>query len=293
MDEILIKLESMRKKAMTFVLIAAALMIAGFVLVTTVGFLAFPLIIAGVVFIFVSVKASKNFAREYKSHIVSATLNEIFTDMQFSPKNGISCGTIDATGMMNTGDRFSSNDLITGKYNGVDFCQSDVHIEVESTDSDGNTTYSTLFQGRWMIFEFNKTFHCDMQVVAPFFGAAKRKGGLFSRKENKMPRVKFENETFNKAFHVYAHDQQEAFYIMTPHMMEAILTLKQKCKSPIMLLFVGGSLHVAVNNHKDAFEPHLFRKIVPEKEKEYILSDIRVITDFVDEMKLDNDIYKQ
>ena len=32
---------------------------------------------------------------------------------------------------------------------------------------------------------------------------------------------------------------------------------------------------------------------VTEKEKEYILSDIKVITDFVDEMKLDNDIYKQ
>ena len=119
MDEILIKLESMRKKAMTFVLITVVLIIAGFVLVNTVSFLAFPLIIAGVVFIFVSVKASKNFSCEYKSHIVSATLSEIFTDMQFSPKNGISCSTIDATGMMNTGDRFTSNDLITGKYNGV------------------------------------------------------------------------------------------------------------------------------------------------------------------------------
>ena len=293
MDEIFAELENRRKKASALIIPGVILFILGILAAIIFGSVS-PLIIIAVAIILLIIGAVqyKKFASVYKEKVVKGVLGEVFDNLVFEPKSGISYETVSATGMMNMGDRFSSNDLITGTYHGVGFMQSDVHIEEESTDSDGHTSTYTLFRGRWMIFDFNKTFHCDLQIISRRFTAARRKGGIFSKKENKMPKIELENEEFNKAFTVYAHDTTEAFYILTPHMQEALLNLYRSMKSPIMLMFCGGNLHIAAHTGKDAFEPNLTRKLVPEKERAFILADTKIITEFVDEMKLDNDIYK-
>ena len=291
------EMEAMRKKALTLLLGGLALLVATFALVIIFQTPIFALLfIPAVASLILSGKANKQFAAAFKQSVVLDSLSAVFTDLTFEPALGISREEIRETEMMQTGDRFSSNDLISGQYNGVSFRQSDVHIENESTDSEGHTSYTTIFRGRWMVFDFNKTFVSDLQVVGRHFGANKRKGngffGLFASKEKKMEKIELENEAFNKQFTVYAHDTTEAFYLLTPHMMEAMLRLREGIGSPIMLLFFRGQLHVAVNNGKDAFEPSLFRAYDPAREAEAVLADTRVITSFVDEMRLDNDMFK-
>lgn len=291
------EMEAMRKKALTLLLGGLALLVATFALVIIFQTPIFALLfIPAVASLILSGKANKQFAAAFKQSVVLDSLSSVFTDLTFEPALGISREEIRETEMMQTGDRFSSNDLISGQYNGVSFRQSDVHIENESTDSEGHTSYTTIFRGRWMVFDFNKTFVSDLQVVGRHFGANKRKGngffGLFASKEKKMEKIELENEAFNKQFTVYAHDTTEAFYLLTPHMMEAMLRLREGIGSPIMLLFFRGQLHVAVNNGKDAFEPSLFRAYDPAREAEAVLADTRVITSFVDEMRLDNDMFK-
>lgn len=294
MDEIFAELEAKRKQAAGFaipgIIIFVLGLVAAFVRLSPIIFAV--LMVAGIVLIIIGGVKNKKLAAVYKEKVVKGVLSEVFDNLVFEPTMGISYETVHATGMMNTGDIFSSNDLITGSYHGVGLTQSDVHIEEESTDSDGHRSTYTIFRGRWMIFDFNKTFHCDLQIISRHFAAAKRKGGIFSKKENKMPKVELENEEFNKAFTVYAHDTAEAFYILTPHMQESLLKLHKNMKAPIMLMFCDGKLHIAVNNGKDAFEPNLTRKLEPERERSFILADTKVITEFIDEMKLDNDIYK-
>lgn len=291
------EMEAMRKKALTLLLGGLALLVATFALVIIFQTPIFALLfIPAVASLILSGKANKQFAAAFKQSVVLDSLSSVFTDLTFEPALGISREEIRETEMMQTGDRFSSNDLISGQYNGVSFRQSDVHIENESTDSEGHTSYTTIFRGRWMVFDFNKTFVSDLQVVGRHFGANKRKGngffGLFASKEKKMEKIELENEAFNKQFTVYAHDTTEAFYLLPPHMMEAMLRLREGIGSPIMLLFFRGQLHVAVNNGKDAFEPSLFRAYDPAREAEAVLADTRVITSFVDEMRLDNDMFK-
>lgn len=293
MDEIFTHLKQLKSRALLFTVITlasvAALFLVAILFQSPICIIfAIPVVICSIM----TAKTSKAYSKYYKANVVKGILAEVIDDLKFDPHDGISRELVRSTEMMNTGDRFRSNDLISGKYKNVGFRQSDVHIEVESTDSDGHTSYSTLFQGRWITLNFNKDFRCDMQIVAKYFGASKRKGGLFASKEEKLNKIEFENEIFNKTFKTYAQDQQEAFYLMTPHMMEAILKLKEDLKAPIMLMFVGGVLHIAVNNHKDAFEPKIFGKLDPQTERARILGDIGVVTAFIDGMALDRDIYK-
>lgn len=292
MEELETRLRQLQKKAGISVgglMLSIVLAIVLFLLAGALGFLG---IAAAVVFGIFAARNSKRYTTYYKENVVKAALAEVFTDMTFEPKFGISREVVASTRMIQMGNRYSANDLITGKYHEVAFTQSDVCIEDETTDSKGNTSTTTLFKGRWMIFEFNKEFRCDLQVISKHFFSSRRKGGLFTKKEERLHKVEFEDEAFNKEFKVYAQDEQEAFYLLTPQIMQALMALRAGMRAPIMLMFVGGRLHIAVYNGKDAFEAKLFGKLDLSQEKARILADTRVITDFVDGMAMDRDLYK-
>lgn len=237
--------------------------------------------ILGIVGIFFAVRALKQYTAEYKEKVVKVvTFNDcgFLEDVTFDVDRGILATTIAATNMIRMGSAYSSNDLITGKYKGVPFRQSDVSIET------GGENSSALFRGRWIMFRFNKNFRCDLQVVSKGFITATKR----------YPMVKLENEDFHKVFNVCAENAEEAFYILTPHFMEAMLRVKKQFKhAPVMFIFIGGTLHVAIMNNRDAFEPSIVGHLDPARERDRTLKELRVITEFVDELSLDRNIYKQ
>ena len=242
-------------------------------------------------------KLMATYRKQFKDVFVLQALSNLFTNLYYNPLMGIPYQTIAATNMMRMGDIYHSEDFVSGQYKGIKFAQADVHIEEEhqSTDSDGNTTttYVTIFKGRWMIFEFNKNFKSDVQIAQKGFGNSKVKR-FFGKKEERFKRVKMESEAFNKKFKVYAQSEHEAFYLITPGLMERIERVVQNTKGKMLFCFVNNKLHVGIQNGKDSFEPtSIFKKLDVEKINQDISSDIRLITQFVDELNLDNDLFKK
>ncbi|MBQ9280111.1 MAG: DUF3137 domain-containing protein [Clostridia bacterium] len=242
-------------------------------------------------------KLNQNYRKLFKNMFVFQALNGLFTNLYYNPSMGIPSYVIAATNMMRMGDIYHSEDYVSGEYKGIKFAQADVHIqeEHESTDSDGNTTttYVTIFKGRWMIFDFNKNFKADVQISQEGFGNSKVKR-FFGKKEERFKKVKMESESFNKKFKVFAQNEHEAFYLITPSLMERIERLAQNTKGKMLFCFVNNKLHVGVQNGKDSFEPtSVFKKLNVEKIKNDISSDIMLITQFVDELNLDNNLFKK
>lgn len=291
-------LESLRitikKQITTIIIIMSILMLA--LLVATkgkaIGFIVFGIILTAMLVTLIPRKNRIKFDEAYKQYFVKRSLETIFTDLYYSPNQGIPRSVIGNTGMMNTGDIFSSNDYIQGKYKGILFRQSDVDIQEESTDSEGHTTYYTIFRGRWMIFDFNKPFKANIQVVQKGFGANRVQFSF--KKEEKFKKVKMESEDFNKRFKVYAQNELEAFYILTPHIMEKMIKLDEDNNGRLLLCFVNNELHVGVNDGKDSFEyNNFFKPIDEQKELEKTSKDIKQITMFIDELNLDNDLFRR
>ncbi len=106
------------------------------------------------------------------------------------------------------GDYFYSNDYVKATYKDVGFEQSDVKIEDEYTDSDGDTHRSIIFLGKWMIFDFNKSFKADIQVCDKGFTNSKL-GGLFSGKN--FLDIKLEDVEFNKMFRIHAENSNSPY----------------------------------------------------------------------------------
>ena len=236
-------------------------------------------------------KKIKTFKQEFKTIFVLNSLKKYFENLTYNAEKGFDESLVEKNNMIDTGDSFHSNDYIEGTYKNINFSQSDIHIEEkhEEEDSDGNKkeVWVTTFLGRLMIFDFNKTFKANLQVVSNHFYARSLKNKI------KYNKIKLEDPEFNKAFTVYAENEHEAFYILTPHFMDRIKEITNKLNCEIMFFFTDNKLHIAINNSKDSFEWNVLKPINEQTIEENITKDIKVITDFIDELNLNNDLFRK
>lgn len=233
----------------------------------------------------------------YKLAFVSESLAQVFTDVDYNPDIGISRQAIANTRMMYTGDRFCAEDYISARYKDVGFEQSDVLIQRKNAKkhSEGiraSKAYTNVFQGRWIIVEFNKQFRSDLQIIQKGFRNTKKKR-LLRKPSSLFQQVKLESEAFHKEFKVFAQNEHEAFYIITPVFMERLQSLAARNKGKLMFCFVNNRLHIGIQTRQDSFEPEsVFMRIDKERIAQKICDEIGVITQFVDELRLDNDLFK-
>ena len=258
--------------------------------------LCIPLFIVTVIAVVIAKKVVNGkdielFYKEYKNTFVLSTLKDNFENVEFNPDYGFSKEFINSVGMLDTSDRYSSNDYIKAKYKNITFEQSDIHIEEEheSTDSDGNTTtyYVTIFKGRLMIFDFNKNFKYNLQVASKYFAASSLPRNM------KFNKIKMEDIGFNEKFKIYAENEHDAFYILTPHFMDKMEDLLNKLKCNLMFAFVDNKLHIAIDNRRDSFEYNVFKKLDENEVNANIKNDIKLITELVDELDLDNNLFRR
>ena len=231
------------------------------------------------------------FNKHFKNIFVLKSLQHFFKDLDYKSEKGFSKEYIKNVGMLDTGDRFNSNDYISGTYKNIKFEQSDIHIEEkhEEEDKDGNKkeVWETIFMGRLMVFDFNKKFKANVQVSSHHFGA----NTLPWKK--KFSNVKMEDVEFNKLFTIYAESEHDAFYILTPHFMQKIKDITKELKCGVMFGFADSRLHIAIDNNEDSFEYNVFKPINEQEIEENIVKDIKLITNFVDELSLDNDLFRR
>lgn len=292
------ELEILRKKARNMFISA---IIVGFIICILVSLITGRFIF-GFIFIIISIiisnvisaKPTKKFISAFKELFVLRSLKSVFSDLVYKPEIGLDESIIRNTQMMNMGDRYNSNDYISGKYKNINIVQADVHIEEErqSTDSDGHTTttWVTIFRGRWMIFDFNKIFKSNVQVCQKKFGNSRINNW---GSKTKYKKVMMEDQEFNKKFRVYAQNEHDAFYILTPSLMDKIKNLSSGINGELLFCFIDNKLHIGLQNNKDSFEHSIFTKINEEKVINEISMDIKLITDFIDKLNLDNDLFRR
>lgn len=232
-------------------------------------------------------KDSARYKELYKEFFVKQSLNQLFTNIVYVKSQGISPELIYSTGMIRRGNRYSSNDYVSAKYKNVGFTQSDVRIANEDDD-----TETLIFKGRWLRFEFPKSFNFRLEVVEKRFFANRTPSKNYKTGKS-FQKIKTESQSFNRKFNIYAEDGFEAFYILDPVFIEHIEALESIHKGKIILCFIDNYLHVGIKNNKDAFEPpNPTLPLNESKEIDKVTKDLKLITDFVDFLKLDKKLFK-
>ena len=306
MNEQMMIIEKMRKKVMTLnvCMWAVPLAIVIFSMIMTIGSRNMDLGPLGIFFgffgsvIFIIVfyalvyrKKLNEYRNYYKTHYIYDMVREAIPDAVYQPEYGFPRQQIAQTGLMMMGNIYKSEDYIRGTYNNVSFERSDVLIQDESSDSDGHSHTTTYLRGRWMIFESNKNFEADLQIIQQGFAYAKKRTGIFTKKTERRHAFKTEDEQFNKMFKCLCQNEVEAFYLLTPGLMQGLMQLVSMSDGKVMIGFVDNQLHVAINSHKDYLEPPIYHS--PDSDDIMkVKNEINAVTSFVRGLNLDRKIFK-
>ena len=237
-------------------------------------------------------KAKEEFKHLFKQQMVEAPFRQTFTQVVYDGSNGIDQDVIKATNMMRTGNRYSSNDYVQGFYKDVRFERADVTIQ--NHVSTGKSSYTeTYLRGRWLILEFNKDFHFDLQIISNEFTHYQKNNSIFTEEEDRRHRIELEDMEFNEMFRVLCQDEHEAYYILTPQFMFLLKSLYLSMDGSFMLGFVDNRLHVAIHTDQDAMEPKIFDDIDLLAVQQEVQKEIHIITDLIDHLELDRELFQK
>lgn len=238
----------------------------------------------------ITLKGYKGHIKEQLSRsVVPQVLSEIFDDVEYDAYRHISPEVIHASGAFPFAyDKVSGGDYIKASYRGVGLELCDLMLEEEvrttSTDSDGNSTSDTsnriVFVGQWLILDFHKELSADL--------------GVFEGLRKQYDQIETENAEFNKRYGISCDSVHDAFYILTPNMMEHIMAMDRRAGGKIYLRFLReGKIHVAVHSRRDHFEVGNLNDANLATLRLKFRSEVRYVTELIDALLAVDTLYKQ
>lgn len=224
----------------------------------------------------------------YKDTFLNGMFNEFFENARYMGTLGFTPHKVREFELHDIGEEFESEDHLSGTYKGVHFEQADVHTWTYHRKREHNQI-ETYFYGRMFIFDLPVHNIQSMKVLNKLPLNAKNDHRIRS---SESKRVEMESVEFNKAFSVYSEDAHEAFYILTPSMMERLMQMFERyCKisdyafQNISFHFKGSKLYFTMECDNKAFDAGKFPISYPD-EKKKLEADIQVIIDLIEALDL-------
>ncbi|MBR5713040.1 MAG: DUF3137 domain-containing protein [Lachnospiraceae bacterium] len=237
-------------------------------------------------------KIGRKYRELYKTTLVNRVAAEFFQNFEYLPDTGYEKNDLRSLEIMQFGSDYNSEDTIRGTYNGVPFTRADVYIADTSTDSEGNTTTTEYFKGQWLMITSNKDFHSDLQIIQKGFGFTKRKKGFFTRKEERRHVFETEDVSFNKRFQCLCQNDAEAFYLLTPGLMQSLMQLSETLPYKMMVAYVQNQIHVLIDTHRDSMEPSKPKNGNFDRQLADIRQDMEIITRSISGLLVDRNLYR-
>ncbi len=295
-------MENMRKyikRWRNLAIVAAVMAYGGFKFLTYWSNVAIGILFL-IAAIFCAIKALIRYTKyraEFKEEVVRKVIQLINPEYSYKPTAHIDSFTFTKSGIFPFKfDRCTGDDMITGSIENVPFKFSELKIEQkkESRDSDGNKTteWSTLFRGIFFYAEFNKNIENSTFIMPQ---SDKKVTNLLGKEKSKSKYygelVKLENPVFEQLFSVYGSSQQEARYVITPVMMEAIVNLYNHYKLKMYFSFKADSVYCAIPFNKNLFEPKIGKNGIQYEDIEEMYMLFGLIETIIKEMNLNTRIW--
>lgn len=258
------------------------------------------LVIFAIAGIYCAIKAYiryQDYKKVFKTEVVEKIVKLINADYKYNPSAHIKEQFYSLSGIFPADpDRCSGDDLITGTIEQAPFQFSELKTEekTESRDDDGSrkTQWNTIFRGIFFVAEFNKQLG-ERTFVMP--QNDRRTTNIFGkeRKKNRLhgEMVKLENPEFERLFTVYGSSQQEARYVLTPVLMEAIVNIQKQLGLKMYFSFVGENVYCAIPMGKNMFEPKISKDGINYKDVEEMFLLFSLIETIIHEMNLNTRIW--
>lgn len=229
-------------------------------------------------FFYFAKKEKSEFAKKYKKFYLESYFNSL--GFKYEMNNHINLFYIMQSRLFFSITEQFGNDLVSGEIDGVKFSFSDLKLIGKDSffnpvTMEQESVEVSFFKGIFFMADFNKKIESKTFVLAkgkPHDPLAKR--------------FIVDNAEFNELFRVYTTDIQNAMYILSPALMEAIVKLAKYMRVPIGLSFVDGRIYIRIDRGIDSFEPDIHKNIVSKKLDKKIKADLDGMFDIIRILKL-------
>ena len=254
----------------------------------------FPVVIGGGIGLAFSYKAHGRLKKRFKTDVIGAMIGFIDPSLSYDPKGNISPQAYKNSKLFTMGyDRYNGDDHVTGAMGATQIEFSELHTQYETKDKEGKSSWHTIFKGIFFIADFNKNFSGETFVQPDL--AEKMFGFLGSSlqglNKTKGDLVKMENDEFEKEFVVYASDQVEARYILSPKLLQRIIEFRNKTGNKMHLSFIDSKMHIGISLKKNLFEVSYFRSLLNRKAIDEFYRYLDICTGIVEDLDLNTRIW--
>lgn len=243
---------------------------------------------------------ARGYNRDFKERIISRIIQFVDPNLQYRQGGYIPESVFISSQMfLANPDRYSGEDLVWGQIGQTAIQFSEVRADecVETTNSKGEREedWKPIFHGVFFIADFNKHFQ-GVTVVVPDMGSAFGRVGRWVQSlayygAGKLTQL--EDPVFERRFEVYASNDIEARYLLSPKLMARIVDFGNRTGHQISLSFVNANLHVAIRHSKNLFEPRLYRTVLDEEMAREYLEDLLLVVGIVEDLDLNTRIWSK
>ena len=205
------------------------------------------------------------FNRNFKARYVMQTISRMkgFENLEYFQKKGFSWDDIRNAAVVDCGHKkyFKSEDLLEGTCDGTRFKISDVTTQ-KVVRRNKKTRTEEIFSGQVIcLYQFDemKKSSGHLQIFEKSFLS-----DMSGWKAEHA--VQTENEAFNSRFKIYASDEHNAYYILTPQRMEKIMNFADVTGGQVSLVFQDDRLFAAVKR-SSMFDAVMNKPVSEQTEK--------------------------
>jgi hypothetical protein len=252
-----------------------------------------PLMVALIVTMLVADHSRRGLRKWYKRMVVPRVIKAIAADLSYEQHSNLTKDNFNNLDLFEKrATTWRAEDRITGKRKNISFVIEEV--KAGRYEQRGKRRREVIFfQGALVYLDFNKHFHGHTVVVAE--KDSRSFGGLLGEAETRRGKniVLFPNPDFERIYTVYATDDQEAHYLITPKLMELILRARSRLSSDLRLAFVNDSLFVAVPSTQDRFEVGLMSRVTPSSVAGDLAAVVQLTEQLIDLFDLETRIWSR
>lgn len=246
-----------------------------FKILATGHILAVAMLVMCIIGVYFSAKYSDRYLDDFKEKVIGPIITYIYPSALYKPMGFVSKKEYKASGLFRRRfTHFDGDDYWESVYNGLPFHCSEVKSWVEDA-----TAVTYIFKGLFFCARINPSFSGGTYIWAK--GHSQLPSSMADERYRLYPiphvqRVNTGHEAFSKKYVVYTSNVDEASLILSYHMMDHILLIREKLGREMVLSFVAGKCYIAVPFEENLLEPS--KKGLRDKEevKNYFLTILLV-----------------
>lgn len=225
------------------------------------------------------------------SAVTLPMIKELFDVKSYRSNGHIDREIVASAGLVGEWERIEGSDFFEGSYRNVSVLYSDICLSHEETDTDSDgkktTKNVTDFLGQWLVCDFGKELSASVRLI-------ERKGGTRFHRTNDRSKtdVETENAAFNKKYRIVTGDGHSAFYLLTPHFMERLLSADEMADASTLFCFGNGKVHIAMNSGRDSFEISGVSLGNIENVRQKFRGELKFLTNIIDELLLNEKLFQ-